>query len=413
MGNLSLLMVLAFLVAYGYVGYRVRSTQELATDRAAQTVERTAIKLLAASAVNRALGILTLNSTHRTDVTGNIMGGSFRVRIFDPTTDASLGPTQVRLICSVQLKNKRDTTMVLLQFPSFSRFSYMSNTEGNIWFATGDTIRGPIHTNDYFRMSGRPAFMDEVSSALWYTTTEPYRKYDAATNPYFGGPTNFGAPNIPMPSNLDPQRAAAQSNGIIFTNTTLYVQFNANGTYQTRTSTTGSWTIRTRPNNGVIFVGPTTGTSTSYNVYVSGVVSGQWTLAVQGNIYITDNIVYNSNPLTNPSSTDMLGLVARMNCIVTNNVAGGNRTIHAHIMTMNTSATTVTSNFYVDTYNSILSGTLTVLGGITQARRGAVAQMGSPGTGYLKNYIYDNRLREFSPPSYPLTTVLQQLYYWE
>lgn len=413
MGNLSLLMVLAFLVGYSYVGYRVRSTQEIASNRASDAVASTNLKLTSASAINRALSILSLDATVRTDVTGNINGGSFRVRIIDPTLDPTLGATQVRLISSVQLRGKFDTTMVLLQFPSFSRFSYMTGVEGNIWFATGDTIRGPLHTNDYFRMQGRPAFMDDISSAIWYTSTEPYRKYDASTNPYFGSTTNFGAPILPIPLNLDPQRNAAISNGIRFSNTTLYVQFNANGTYQTRESPTGAWTVRSRPNNGVIFVGPALGTTTGYNVYVQGVVSGQWTLAVQGNIFVTSDIVYANNPLTTPSSTDILGLVARLNCVVTSNSYLTNRTIHAHIMTMNGGTTAVTSNFYNDTYNSILSGQLNVFGGIAQVRRGAVAQMGTPGTGYKKNYIYDNRLREFSPPSYPISTVLQQLYYWE
>jgi len=109
---------------------------------------------------------------------------------------------------------------------------------------------------------------------------------------------------------------------------------------------------------------------------------------------------------------DMLGLVAQMDCVLENNIAGGDRTIMAHILTMNSSSNSA-SNFYNSNYTNITSDYLTIFGGLAQNHRGAVGQSGTPRTGYLKNYQWDPRLEQFSPPSYPLATVLQQLYYWE
>ena len=52
------------------------------------------------------------------------------------------------------------------------------------------------------------------------------------------------------------------------------------------------------------------------NVTVQGTVSGQLTVAADQNIYISGNVAYNNDPRTDPSSTDMLGLVANQNITV-------------------------------------------------------------------------------------------------
>ncbi|MDK9701193.1 MAG: hypothetical protein OEM52_13720 [bacterium] len=403
-------MILSFLGAYSYVGYRQRSTQENTTQYASDAVRRVNLKLLAATAVNRALNELTLAPMTRTDVTGSLEGGQFKVKINDYTSDPTLGSTQVRLVACVQNGGFRDTSFVLLQYPYFSRFAYITNNEGTIWFQSGDTIKGPAHTNGYFNMNGRPAFMSSISSAQWYTAgVSPYRSQGVGP-PYFAETPNWYAPTLTFPSDVNTQRTAAATAGHSYSNATLYVQFNVDGTYQTKTSSGGAWTSHAKPTNGVVFVGPASGTSTAYTVNVQGTVKGQYTLACQGSINITGDIVYATDPRVNPASTDMLGLVARLNCALTNNVLNGDRTIMAHIMTMNTSVSS-TTNFYNTQYSSLNSGTLHLYGGLAQVGRGAVGTVA--GMGYLKDYQYDMRLQDFSPPSYPNATVLQQIYYWE
>ena len=49
-------------------------------------------------------------------------------------------------------------------------------------------------------------------------------------------------------------------------------------------------------------------------------------------------------------------------------------------------------------------GTLKVYGSLAQRFRGPVGTTGSPGTGYLKDYNYDSRLR-YAPPPYFLDPV--------
>ena len=51
---------------------------------------------------------------------------------------------------------------------------------------------------------------------------------------------------------------------------------------------------------------------------LQGVVKGQYTVACngtapKGNIYLDDDITYNSDPRTNPDSKDLLGIVSKNN----------------------------------------------------------------------------------------------------
>jgi hypothetical protein len=110
-------------------------------------------------------------------------------------------------------------------------------------------------------------------------------------------------------------------------------------------------------------------------------------------------MVYLHNPLTDPSATDMMGLISKNNIYVADNVA--NRTnciLNATIMALNQS-------FAVQNYDQgSPRGTLTIIGGVVQKTRGAVGTSngGTIKTGYQKKYVYDERFFTKSPPNYPV-----------
>jgi hypothetical protein len=137
---------------------------------------------------------------------------------------------------------------------------------------------------------------------------------------------------------------------------------------------------------------------------VHGEYSGQLTIAAENDIIIDGNL--------KKSGEGMLGLIAnnfvrvyhpfenvtvgsgsnqRTEC---RNKAGSNEdlSIDAAILAINHS-------FIVDNYDCGDSlGTLNLFGAISQKYRGAVGTTG--GTGYLKNYVYDDRLHTLEPPSF-------------
>jgi Tfp pilus assembly protein PilX len=149
-------------------------------------------------------------------------------------------------------------------------------------------------------------------------------------------------------------------------------------------------------------------------LYLEGALKGRLTISAENNILITGNVTYAGGT----NGTDVLGLIAqnsvkvyhpvqRGDCTQTSgngtctayayhNLAGpngsvlGNVTIHGSILTLQHS-------FGVQAYSlGAHLGTITIYGSIAQRYRGPVGTSG--GSGYLKNYNYDSRLRYAPPP---------------
>jgi hypothetical protein len=161
--------------------------------------------------------------------------------------------------------------------------------------------------------------------------------------------------------------------------------------------------------NGVIF-------ADNAVLRVSGVVKGQYTVGVsgssgKGDVYLDGDVTYNTNPKTDPHSTDLLGIVANNNVWITDNTANQNNiNIDAAIFCQ-------TGGFGAENYSSgSPRGTINLLGGITQHERRAVGTFsygGNIATGYNKRYYYDNRLMYSSPPSYPNTGIFEIVSWYE
>jgi hypothetical protein len=147
------------------------------------------------------------------------------------------------------------------------------------------------------------------------------------------------------------------------------------------------------PANGAIFVN-------SGTLSVSGTVHGAATIGASGDIFVTDNLTYASDPRTNPSSTDVLGIISESDVVVDAD-APNTMEIDGCVMAMGTS-------FMVQNWSSgSPKGVLTVYGGIIQQERGPVGTFnGSTGqkvSGYSKAYAYDSRLQGTPPPYMPTT----------
>jgi len=143
------------------------------------------------------------------------------------------------------------------------------------------------------------------------------------------------------------------------------------------------------------------------NAFVTGTYSKDLTIAAESDVVIQDSITK-----TNDS---VLGLIANQFVRVAHPVTGFTSSVNSS-GNASTSCTNVNSNasrtidaailalnhsFTVDNYfcGSPL-GTLTVNGVIAQQFRGPVGTGSGGGiaTGYIKNYIYDNRLSLRQPP---------------
>ncbi len=293
---------------------------------------------------------------------------------------------------------------------NFSRYAYFSDLEkdpvggATIWFVTKDEFFGPLHTNDQMHIYGSPTFHEEASSNA--ASIDYYNGGPPQDDPKFLGGLTLNASRIPLPTStamiLD---KANESGGLKLTGNPVYIKFcvDVSGNpYLSVSVNGGAFTTKSFPTNGVVYVQGT--------AQVEGKVKGQVTVGCNGDIRIMDNIVYNTDPRTDPESTDLLGLVSDQNVIMWNSTANldvADETVMAAIMALNTSWT-------VQNYNQgTPRGKLVVYGGIIQKQRGAVGTFnsgtGAIVTGYQKAYSYDPRLLDNPPPAFPTTGQVEKI----
>jgi hypothetical protein len=302
-----------------------------------------------------------------------------------------------------------DTITVTFQPSRFSRYAFYSVSENGVAWATGDTVKGPLQTQDVLTVNGNPYFYGFVGTKGGVV----YANGKTVDHPTFAGGLQTGS-NIPInASGVSNVETYAISNGKEITgHDTVYLNFAADS-IKYRYTWNGKDTTKklsTFAPNGDIFVKYGT-------IRLKGTVKGQYTVGcsgtsttVGGSCYLDSDIVYNTNPQVNPASTDIFGLVCQNNCIVEDNAA--NKTgiyIDASVYCQN-------GSFTADNYNTgSWRGYISVIGGIIQNVRGPVGTIsgGKVTTGYSKNYSYDTRFMFSAPPNFPNTGAYNVISWYE
>ncbi len=402
MGKASIIYVigLSFLVATALLNLNGAGTD--ATNNYMVYYGNTAARNIAASGANMGCSDLFLDPTYHTpyeDVT--FAGGKLNVRFIEAGNKkfvVSIGKITIgpRVI--------RDTVVAELHNESLARYAWFTNLEANkagqpTSWSTGDTSWGPAHTNDKFNINGSPAFMRKATA--WA------RAVPTRNGAQFNGGYEWGI-KIPYPDNLTGFITAATDpvNGRAISGTDAYLTFIAGGPIRLRVPSTGVDTTFTDPDaftrNGAFAVigGNLFVEGTLRGDIAVGAISGGWG---GGNVYITGDIRYQTDPLIYPSSGDRLGIYAQNDIQVTydnsNPSAYANRRIDASIFTL-------TGVFEVQdakSYNP--RGRLTTLGALLQYSRGEIGDVNPGGGallhGYFKNFRFDERLLTTPPKYFP------------
>ncbi len=330
-------------------------------------------------------------------------GGAFSVAVTTVVTATANGPdsSRIQVATTAVYDSKTYAIKILLQPSLFSKFAYFSNNEpSSIYWTTGDTVWGPYHSNTKLYVDGNPVFNGKTTNFGGLVKKNP------SDNPKFNGTYETGV-SITMPSdfNILKGKATQAGGGGFYLQTTndFYLNFNANGTVTYRSGTSGAWTTTSMATFGgvnkvVVIDGG--------NLHIKGIVNGQMTIAAisnntsKGQVWIDSSVAYNSSPLTNPSSTDMLGICATNNILIASNKDNNNP---AKGVTVQGSLFSLNGGFGADSATTkAKSGQINLLGGVSQAVRQTVGVVG--GThGYLKSYYYDDRMRVSAPPCFPST----------
>jgi hypothetical protein len=147
---------------------------------------------------------------------------------------------------------------------------------------------------------------------------------------------------------------------------------------------------------------------------LKGRMEGAATIGCSGDIRLIDNLMYaDSRPTgeVDSNSTNILGIISEGNIIVGNTWANGRENssmgsdiiINAALITLGESFTFEDQNDVEDIYHGPYPderGTIHLWGSIIQKRRGYVHRSNHSGTGYGKNYHFDQRFDKLIPPCY-------------
>lgn len=291
-----------------------------------------------------------------------------------------------------------------------------NNYCAQIFFASGDTINGPLHTEDQLAICGSPTFGRSSSDAI--EVVAPYPGYSnqgnsgCSNNPTFKGTYTAGANSIQPP----PTNAQLKSLADPAYQWTGQTHITLNGSSMTVINA-GKTTTVPFPANGVVYVSssscstvytpfnltystslgfPTYGGNGCGTITVDGTYSSSLTLASDNDIVIDGSITHSGNAL--------LGLIAQNFVRVYHPCSGSNGSNQTGYLAdpqIDAAILSVSASFIVDNYDCGSQGELghlNVFGAIAQVYRGPVGIIGR--YGYLKHYVYDDRLREQEPPHF-------------
>lgn len=404
MGKLSLFLVLGFSVLYIILGSNSSKLSTQTIENMAEYHANTIAHNIAVSGTNLACNQLFLNGAWD-DGYNNIdfENGSFNagIQVLDPWRNIR------KLTTTASFGGKDKTIEVIFQPSSFAKFAYLSISDPtNLYWSGKDTIWGPFHSEGNINAYQHPVFVGKATTK----GTVKYYSSQAADAPYFLGGFESGVSLTFPSSGLDNIKSLANDDGHVFSGQdTVYVTFVGDSIkYRFKYSDLPTTALATTlAPNGVIY-------AENAIVRLKGTVKGRYTVACngtapKGNIYLDDNIRYNSDPRINPDSKDMLGIVSKNNVLITENAANKSSIdVHASIYCEKGGFGAGWPKFTAP------NGYINLLGGIQNYSRVQIGIIqGSEIWGFNRRYKYDERLMIASPPGYPGTGQLEIVSWFE
>ncbi len=288
-------------------------------------------------------------------------------------------------------------------------------------FITGDTMAGPVRSNDEFYFCGNPTFGRAGKKDLLQTAAPNfyYTCSGASSSPTLNSTPKPNQTGLVMP----PSNATLKTHADCILTGPTHITINGTSISITQNGVTKSCPYA----NGVIYVqnGTCSNDFVTSETYPSGsgcgdawvhTGSGSNAAAVDLTIAADNDIIIDGSILRKSGTTAAVGLIAnnfvrvyhpsrdsRLRCTSNFTPSSGedagvgvlsNPEIDAAILSLK-------HGFIVDNWDcGAPLGTLKVVGAIAQEYRGTVGTFDSSGvqSGYIKNYTYDDALRYHDPP---------------
>lgn len=414
-GKVSILLVMLFSGIMAMFSRSILNRNVTMTENFVDYYSSTRAANIAISGANIAINKLYLNK----DWMAGIPPKNFAQGLMSVDID-TFGWNGRKITSVGTFRGINKTVEILLEPENFALFGNFYNAFGSVWAATADTFSGRFHANDWINCYGDPVFLGPA------TTSKGVKLYDKYSHPEFFGGTKVTDP-IPLEFDTTAIRIAAYNNGKIFRDTTnkgnvtivdLKFLSNGNVTYKLKIGSKGYTTERTvsltsLAPNGVIYV-------EKGNINVEGIINGRVTIVASqkgnstaGQVFITNSLNYAQSPLINPTSDDMMGIVAENKVTVTYNASRGDININASIFSQKDGLVIERYADYPIAYKMNLLGG--VIGQKVQptAKYKLINGKYVPVNGYSYIHKYDDRFTKIRPPYFPATKYFRVVSWYE
>ncbi|HCV43626.1 MAG TPA: hypothetical protein DGH68_09090 [Bacteroidetes bacterium] len=438
-GKAGLIVVVGFSIILGFMSLNMARLGNKAVNNMSSYNDATLSHNLATAGANIVLSRFYADTTWRGDTTQTLSGqnfnGSIRYGVANTGTPNLVRMQAISTYRSPMLpisETLHDTVMVYLNTnasSTFSKYAWLTNNENSVNWTTADTVWGLVHSNGTLYVSGKPVFMQKITTSKSFSPAPGKTSGGKTNNAIFKNGYETSVPIREFPNNLARMDSAATAGGKKYNGATYPNRWvtlnpgtadNGDGFVVVRNSsfTTGALNDTIRPSNPA-FNGVMSSTGV---IHVKGKLDGVLSIAATSttsDVFIEDTIRYEKNPLTT-TSDDLLGIVADRDVVVADNVANNtNCSIDGCIFTRTGSFKAQNHDNTSPVHAQPLYGELRILGSIVQNNRGAVGTVSGGGTlatGFSKRYRFDDRLTEtFKPPLFPeyLTKVYCITNWWE
>ena len=343
-------------------------------------------------------------------ITGTLPnGGSYSVDIVEDAANAGRTKKEYT-VTSVGRTSGGEVSRVSIRAEAklWTENVYSSHIEGNIWFSNDDVIgeegkvSGTLRSNGQFNINGSPDIWAAAISAESTVNYNDARDGNLADPTVFRNGLELGA--IPLDFGSQNFEQIEASAGLILTGN-YAIEFDNNMFYLTDK---GSGIVTTN------FISGIAGAVNRRIIYVTGFVEVEGnvgeavSVAAEGALFITEDIVYTSSLGQLPVDSDyvadsgeMLGLFSETKVEISEGWNIGDINIHASILVTqdgNGGFGAAWDGYWNYGYSSPY-GHLNLYGSLNQYRRRAVGLVS--GNGYTKNYLYNPELLNNPPPGTP------------
>jgi hypothetical protein len=354
----------------------------------AAPIEKPEQVMLTKSVSKLAQQMLDTNLTNQ-ELSWSEEGRQYFARLRRQPAADSTGLEQVVAEIMTENDGKRMKTRLSLKRLAFSNFTQLVNNWDPRIALHDDIIDGRFHSNTEigiaFDRGIEPRFFGKVTTAAAKMTFDtPLRRKNKQV---FQGGVETRTERVTLPRDLpDVVNGGAPADRRVFDTDTRII-FNSDGSYAWRAANGNGPLERGEPSEQPRFLIADKGAK----LYVSGTVSGMFTVYSPTDIEIENDLVYAKDPRSSLFSRDFVALISGRDIMIADGAITGAGDLHIH------GALFARRRFSIENVKQTKPGTMYILGSLT------AGTIWETEPRFATKMDYDKRFEYLRPANFPMT----------